>query len=172
MPGFNMTGQPLAAGASAPATLTLRIDRGVQETGEQALSGDLPVPYVFIRQQTKTIVQASSLIGYTIGGHLARHASGQSAEMPGLSFRHYPFRSYESFEMKVRNSAAWLDGNPELIPGLAWHWRHWVRLYRAGRLREEHAAQFVSAARAAELLREGVCTVDESVSSWARTRAH
>ena len=170
MPGFNMTGPPLAAGGSAPEALTLRIDRSLQETSEQALSGDLPVPYVFIRQQTKTIVQASALIDYTTGGHLARHASGRSAEIPGLSFRHYPFRGYESFEMKVRNSAAWLDGNPELTAGLAWHWRHWVRQYRAGRLPEEHAAQFVSAARAAELVREGVCTVDETVSSWARAR--
>lgn len=168
MPGLNMTGPPLAEGTSAPATLTLRVDHGVQETSDQALSGDLPVPYVFIRQQTKTIVQASALIAYTLGGHLARHAFGRSDEIPGLSFRHYPFRAYEPFEMKVRNTAAWLEGNPEFTGGLAWHWHRWVRLWREGRLREEHAAQFVSPARAAELIRDGVCSVDETVSSWAR----
>jgi Glycosyl transferase family 2 len=170
MPGFNMTGVPLTTGQSAPATLTLRVDRGVQVTREQTLSGDLPVPYVFIRNLSKTIVQASALIAYTLGGHTAQHASGRSAEISALSFRHYPFRSYEAFETKVRNTAGWLDMNPEFTGGLAWHWHRWVRLYREGRLREEHDAQFLLPARASELVRDGVCTIDEAISSWAARR--
>ena len=170
VPSFNMTGQPLSAGASAVAELTLRIDRPLHETEAQAVSGALPVPYILMRQQAKTIVRADALIGYTIGAHTAIHAFGRIAVLPGLSMRHYPIRGYDAFQAKVRNCAAWLTQNPEFTPGQAWHWRRWVREYQAGRLREEYDAQFVSPERAAELLRGGVCTRDEIVSSWVRAR--
>lgn len=170
MPGFNMTGPPLAAGASAPELLTVRVDKGVKETGEQALSGELPVPHVFLYRPPKTIARTSALIAYRPGGHSAMHAYGRSGELPGVSYLHYPFRGYATFEAKVRNAAAWLDENPELDRNLAWHWRRLVRLHRAGRLREEYDAQFVTPARTAELVRDGVCAIDETVSSWIKTR--
>jgi hypothetical protein len=49
VPCFNMTGPMIEPGQKAPEELTLRIDKPTRETGEQQLSGELPVPYIFIR---------------------------------------------------------------------------------------------------------------------------
>jgi hypothetical protein len=48
VPCFNMTGPMIEPGQKAPEELTLRIDKPTRETIEQQLSGELPVPYIFI----------------------------------------------------------------------------------------------------------------------------
>ena len=169
---YNMTGPLLEPGESAPKVLTLRIDRGVQETLEHRLSGDLPFPIVFIQTPSKTIVRAAAFTGFGAGSHSATSAGGERGELPQLRFLHYPMRGFDAFQTKVRNAAAWFLENPQLesSPEWGWHWRRWIRLNQEGRLREDYERQFVSPARADELIRDGTCTVDETVANWIKNK--
>ena len=173
---LNMTGTPLAPGKSALEHLTLRIDRTVIESEQNQLSGELPVPYVFLRHPPKTIVRARAFVSYAPGGHSAETASGRSAEYPELKFLHYPIRGYGALVTKVAHTTTWFAENPHLEawPWWGWHWRRWIRLEKAGRLREDYDAQFVSPTRAEELVREGTCSIDETVANrialWRRER--
>ena len=126
------------------------------------------MPYVFLRPHPKTITRAKTLIGYGPGSHRVASTSGSVATILGARFLHYQTRDYDSFERKITNVARWLRENSELGPRFGWHWRRWA-LYEAGELHVEHARQFVTAERAQELVVEGVCSYDETISSWAAT---
>jgi hypothetical protein len=165
---FNMTGPPPKPGDSAPQNFNLRIDRTVKETYEQQLSGNLPVPYIFIGHPPKTIVRTSSFVEYGPGAHSAASSAGKTGEASQLRFLHYPIRGFDAFDTKVRNFTIWLDENKHLEAWWGWHWRRWIRLKKEGRLREDYENQFVTAARAQELIRDGVCSIDETVMNWAK----
>jgi hypothetical protein len=169
---FNMTGRLLEPGEKAPKALTLRIDRGIPVTHEEQLSGELAVPYIFIQHLPKTIVRAAAFTEYGPGSHSATSAWGLSGELPQVRFLHYAMRGFDAFKTKVRNAAAWFMHNPQLEswPEWGWHWRRWIRLNEEGRLREDYEVQFVSPARAEELIRDGTCTVDETVANWIKNR--
>ena len=171
VPVLSMTGLPLQPRRSALQTLTLRVDRPVQE-GQQAVLGELPVPYIFMWHPPKTIIRAAAFVEYGPGTHLAKTAWGQSGRLPHLQFLHYPIRGFDKLQTKVRNTAAWLRDNPHLQSWAewGWHWRRWIRLNQEGRLREDYESQFVSPARAEELIRDGICSIDETVSNWIGTR--
>jgi len=70
----------------------------------------------------------------------------------------------------VPNTERWLEDNPHLSPGWGWHWRRWIHLEKAGRLREDYERQFVSAERANELVAEGTCAVDTTIAAWLADR--
>lgn len=171
VPCFNMTGPLVTGGASAPRQLTLRIDRPIVPAADQYLSDELPAPYIFLQHQPKTIARAKTLVGYNAGSHSARSTSGECGSMRGMRFLHYQMRNSGTFERKIRNAARWLRENSELGPCFGWHWHRWVRLYEAGELGAEHARQFVTAERAQKLVEEGVCSYDETVASWLRSRS-
>jgi len=168
-PCFNMTGSDFES-RRAIETRTLRIDRPVIETYEQQLSGQIPVPYIFIKHPPRTIVRTPALLEYGQGNHYATTAWGKIIQLPELYILHYPIRGFDKFQTKIANTAAFFDENDHLEPWWGWHWRRWNRLNGEGRLREEYESQFVSSARAAELIRDGVCTVDKTVANWIRTR--
>ena len=170
VPCFNMTGQPVVAPGRITETQTLRIDRSVKETGEQQLSGDIPVPYIFIGHPPKTIVRASAFVEYGPGTHEVITSAGDTKDLPELRFLHYPIRGYDKFQTKIANVVSVFENNPHLEPWFGWHWRRWIRLNQAGRLREEYENQFVSPARAEELIRDGVCSLDETIANWSKTR--
>jgi hypothetical protein len=88
-----------------------------------------------------------------------------------LRFLHYAIRGYPTFQTKVANIAAWMAENTHLEPWWGWHWRRWIRLNEAGRLRKDYDDQFVSPARARELINDGTCSIDDTVANWIRHRA-
>jgi hypothetical protein len=166
LPRRTMTGPPLRPGQRATQALTLRIDRTVEATRDQYLSGDLPVPFVFIEVGPHLVVRASAIDAYGPGAHVATMMWGRSETNEKLYILHYAIRAFESLQKKVENTKAWLAVNQQLPPLWGWHWRRWIRLNDAGRLREDYDAQFVSAERAQQLIREGTCVVDQSVADW------
>ena len=170
VPCFNMTGRIPESAERATETLTLRVDQPVIETGEQQLSGDIPVPYIFIRHPPKTIARASAFAGYGPGMHSVATAWGKPGEFSELRFLHYPIRGFDKFQTKMANAAAFFEENTHLEPWWSWHWRRWIRLNQDGRLREEYESQFLSPARAQELVRDGICTVDETVANWIKNK--
>jgi hypothetical protein len=169
VPCFNITGPPLTGGR-ATQTQSLRIAQPVIETHEQQLSGEIPVPYVFIRHPPKTIVRTTAFMEYASGSHSVKTTWGKTAELPELRFLHFPIRGFDKFQKKIENVTAFFEENTHFEPGWGWHWLRWIRLNQEGRLREEYENQFVSPARAAELIREGICEVDKTVADWIDRR--
>jgi hypothetical protein len=171
IPRRTMTGPPMPPGRRATEALTLRIDRTVVPTPEQQVTWDFPVPFAFLEVGGHLAVRASALTQFGMGAHVATTAWGQSGTSE-LYILHYAIRGYEELRQKVHNTEKWLSDNPHLPLGWGWHWRRWIQLEEEGRLREDYDRQFVSAERASELIRDGVCVVDTTVADWlARTRA-
>jgi hypothetical protein len=165
----NMTGPPLTKDR-ATKSQTLRIDRPVQETYEQQLSGDIPVPWIFIRHPPKIIVRGDALERFGRGTHEVHTTRGKTLENSTLvQFLHFPIRGYDKFEKKIRNVAAFFEVNKHLEGWWGWHWRRWIRIHQEGRLRDEYEKQFVAPGRAAELVQEGTCSVDTTLADWIRS---
>lgn len=173
-PVWNMTGPAPTAGQNPLFSLTLRIARGTRATPEEQLAGEPPFPIVFLHWPPKAIVRATAFTGYGHGNHKAEAAWGGTEESTRLRFLHYPFRGFEAFQTKVRHGAAWLAANPHLDakPRWGWHWRRWSRMTAVAELRQEYARQFVSPERAAALIADGTCVIDETVATVLAGRAH
>jgi hypothetical protein len=169
LPRRTMTGPPIPANRRATEVLTLRIDRTVVPTGEQMLSGDLPVPFAFVEVGGHIAVRAAAIGSFAMGMHAAAVTWGTSATSD-LYILHYAIRGYEDFRQKVRNTEKWLEDNPHLPLGWGWHWRRWIQLEKAGRLREDYDCQFVSPSRATELVADGTCAVDTTIAAWLANR--
>ncbi|HEY6392386.1 MAG TPA: glycosyltransferase family 2 protein [Bryobacteraceae bacterium] len=170
VPCFNMTGPVFQPARRATEMLTLRIDKPTDPLAELTVSGDLPVPYMFVRHPPKTITRASAFAGYGPGMHSVATSWGNTREFPELRFLHYPIRAFDKLEAKVTAGIAFFEKNTHLEPWWSWHWRRWIRLYREGRLREDYESQFLSPAQAQELVRDGICTVDETIANWIESK--
>jgi glycosyl transferase family 2 len=170
VPCFNMTGPAFPSARRATEMLTLRIDRPADPPEEQLISGDLPVPYVFIRHPPKTITRASAFARYGPGVHTVATTWGDTREVPGLHFLHYPIRGFDKLETKIAAAAAFFEKNTHLESWWSWHWRRWIRLNRQGRLRDDYENQFLSPPRAQELVRDGICAVDETIANWVKSK--
>jgi hypothetical protein len=170
VPRRTMTGPALEPGQRATQALTLRIDRTVVPTPEHQVTWELPAPFVFLDVGGHLIVRADAFARYGAGAHVGTTTHGTSATLDELYILHYAIRGYDSLRTKVRNTETWLQANQHLAPGMCWHWRRWIHLAEAGRLREDYDGQFVSGARARELVAQGICVVDESVTTWLAAR--
>jgi len=169
LPRRTMTGPLIPLGRRATEVLTLRIDRTVVPTGEQILAWDFPVPFAFLEVGPHVAVRATAIDSFASGMHSATVTWGASATSD-LYILHYAIRGYEDLRQKVRNTERWLDDNPHLPPRWGWHWRRWIHLEKAGRLREDYERQFVSAERANELVADGTCAVDTTIAAWLAGR--
>jgi hypothetical protein len=168
VPCFNMTGSSSEPARAATETRTLRIDRPVIETYEQQVSGDIPAPYIFIRHPPRTLIRTLALAEYGQGNHYATTAWGETVQSQELRILHFPIRGYDKFQAKIANTEAFFAGNDHLESWWGWHWRRWIRLNQEGRLREDYENQLVSPERAEELIRDGVCTRDETLADWVK----
>ena len=169
LPRRTMTGPPIPPGRRATEVLTLRIDRTVVPTAEQTISWDLPVPFAFLEVGGHLAIRAAAIGSFASGMHSATVTRGTSATSD-LYLLHYAIRGYEELRQKVRNTEKWFEANPHLPLGWGWHWRRWIQLEKAGRLREDYESQFVSAARATELVADGTCAVDTTIAAWLADR--
>jgi glycosyl transferase family 2 len=166
MPCANMTGPMPEPSQSAIEALTLRVDEPVTPTLDEYVSGDIPVPYVFVKHEPKTAAWAPAFVKYGPGTHTVVTTWGKSEWAADLRVLHYPVRGFERLQTKVANMAAFFEVNTHMQPPLLWHWHRWLRLEQEGRLREDYERQFVSPRRAEQLIRDGVCTVDDTIATW------
>jgi len=171
LPRRTMTGPVMKPGDKATDVLTLRIDKTVTPTPEQQVSWELPAPFAFLDVGDHLIVRASAFERYGAGAHVGTVTSGKSGTLDGVYIMHYAMRGFETLEKKVANTASWLAVNNHLAPGMCWHWRRWIDLSERGLLRKDYEDQFVTPARAAELVRDGICTVDRTVADWLERRS-
>ncbi len=170
IPRHAMTGGPIPAGQRATQALTLRIDRWVDPTYEQQISGQLPAPFVFINVGGHLAIRASAFGEYGAGAHSATTTWGRSSTDDRLYILTYPVRGYETLQQKIHNVTTFFELNPHLPLGWGWHWRRLIRLNEAGLLREDYEKEFVSPDRAQELVADGICAYDYTIINWLKKR--
>jgi hypothetical protein len=166
VPCFNMTGTMLAGEDPGVSSLTTRIVKPYTETFEEQVAGAIPVPFIFVKHQPKSIVKATAFSSYVAGGHGANVEYGRREVVDCLRFNHYPMRSYEKFAKKVSNAEQFLRTNDHLPEWWAWHWRRWVNCKSQDQLEDEYRGQFISLDEQRRLVADGTCVVDEDVSTW------
>ncbi|WP_424976011.1 glycosyltransferase family 2 protein [Dinoroseobacter sp. S124A] len=112
----------------------------------QAMAEDPDLRWVTHRIGPKLMVRPETVQSYGLGMHqvatadesLLRRARGQD-----IVVAHLPFTTYARFERKVQNIAHVFDRYDDAHSGnIAWHWRRWLEIYRAGGLRAEFDRQF------------------------------
>lgn len=119
----------------------------------------------------KLMVRPDRAAGFTASAHRVRPRDGHSlrrGRAQELVMAHLPFTDPARFARKVRNIADVFDRfEAEYTGDRAWHWRHWVALARAGRLREEFDRQIFDAGAMAALRADG--TLATATEIFART---
>jgi glycosyltransferase involved in cell wall biosynthesis len=108
------------------------------------------------------------------GGHAVEPIGDRPwrrARPADLLIAHLPFTTYERFERKVRNIGEVIRVCPEFFSGyVAWHWRRWASMLKAGRLREEFEHQMFSDRLLSDLLDAGVIRTASAIFAQAEVR--
>ena len=88
-------------------------------------------------------------------------------ERPLVVF-HYPIRTYEQFENKIRLGGAAYERNRRLPPSAGRTWRRLFDLYRVDRLREFYESRELSADQIAAQVRAGDAVIDRRMAARLR----
>lgn len=175
VPRFNVTGCRAAA-VSAPGLVTplgslnLRIERRVRRNPLVDMYQDeLTPPWIYSDIPGKVFVRPERTLAITDGDHGAILADAVPRKAPdGMYLLHFPIRSYQEFEAKVRLNAIDFEANQHLPQGYGWQCRRWVRLANQGRLRNEYLQQFPVGDSVRAMVRDGRLVVDTSVPRGLR----
>lgn len=165
VPRYNLTGVgPLAEDAHYLEHLTLKIVATDARVADP--SAPLSSPWIFSRLPPKVMIRAQSSLTTTTGDHNVVGATQPLKENSALEILHLPLRGYAAFQEKIERGIGYFAKNPELHPNIGWHWRRWIELFQAGRLREEYERQFPESSAAAAFLREGRVIPEKRLADW------
>ncbi len=165
VPRYNLTGVgPIPDAEHYLPHLTLKIVTTDTRVADPA--APLSSPWIFSSLPPKVMIRAQSSLTTTTGDHNVVGATGELAENKALEILHLPLRGYAAFQEKIERGIGYFAKNPELHPNIGWHWRRWIELFHAGRLREEYEEQFPEAAAAEALLAEGKIVRERRLADW------
>jgi hypothetical protein len=99
------------------------------------------------------------------GNHSVGRTLLKRLDAPPISIFHYPMRSYEQLERKVRVGAAAVARNPKLPIDVCLHWRQLDDLLTEGRLGDYYERQIVDDTALARGLRSGDLVIDRRMAS-------
>ena len=111
----------------------------------------------------KVIHRALQGLSIAQGNHAVNLPPASRADFTGIEVLHFPIRSYEQFEVKVRNGGESYERNATLPESVGFHKRYWYKELQAGRLMKEYEKMFVSEDRLAAKLAKGEIVVDDRV---------
>lgn len=94
------------------------------------LRDPLPTAYFNLDLPPKAVIGVEGLVSITQGNHLAVFTDPVEPEFSPISVYHYPVRSAEQFEAKIRQGGAAYARNTELPVTAGWHWRRWYRMIK------------------------------------------
>jgi len=90
------------------------------------LTSPLANPHFMNALPGKVILRGEGLVAVEQGNHGARYDRDVRTEPSEIVVYHFPVRSREQFEVKIREGGAAYARNAELPPGIGWHWRRWL----------------------------------------------
>lgn len=113
---------------------------------------------------TKVIHKTSGFRKIAMGNHSVRMIRTKKVHVADIRLYHYHINSYLGWEQKV---ARWADSIFLLPDGQGEHMKHMVRLYQAGKLKDEFEQKYGSQMRE-YLQKHGVVSNDPSVKNFLR----
>lgn len=122
--------------------------------------------------KVKVAHRANSNIVVAMGNHavlfpdMPTRAAGRDIEV-----LHFPNRSYQQFERKVRNGGSAVENNPLLPPDVCAHWRRLLVDYESGALEQRYRTDYErSVSEVVKGLASGQLTFDARLRRWLRRR--
>jgi Glycosyl transferase family 2 len=162
---FNLTGiGPIPEGVHHLTHLTQKIVAA--DARESSAAAPLSSPWIFTRLPPKVMVRVRSRLTIATGDHEVHGADGSRMRDPSMEILHLPIRGYASFQRKIEDTANYFAANPEFGPRTGWHWRRWIDLLKAGRLRQEYENQFLDAKTVASLIAEKRIVEERRLVEW------
>lgn len=114
----------------------------------------------------KVLFRASTLVSVEAGNHDVRATSSRRVEARDATIFHFPFRTYDEFETKVRNGGAALRQNTHWPASWGAHWRTWYAAFEDGTLPEVYRTLVPSEEYAALAQGRGDFTRETRIASW------
>lgn len=148
----NFIPRPLPQGVFFAHALTIRETRSLNPLG-------FPLP-------GKMCHRGMAEVEVSMGSHAVSAGGGPlpAINVP-ITILHFPIRSYEKFEVKVKTGGAALERNTAFGPDEVGTWRHLFGLWKRGELRAYYDAQIPSDEKVAEGLREGRYVIDKRLKT-------
>lgn len=102
------------------------------------------------------------------GNHSVEGFAIQAVDARDLEIFHFPMRTFEQFERKIRNGGAAYERNQALDINFGTGWRFLYRLARAGRLQDYFDANAVSSATVDAALESGALVRDSRLAAYMK----
>lgn len=116
----------------------------------------------------KVLFRTSTLVSVEAGNHDVRASSSRRIDARDATIFHFPFRTYDEFETKVRNGGAALRQNAHWPASWGAHWRVWYAAYEDGTLPEVYRTLVPSDEYATLALKRGDFTRETRIAGWFR----
>lgn len=126
----------------------------------------LPCPYLYLDLPGKVMLRAEGLLRITQGNHGARFEAPVTPRETSVVIHHFPVRTPEQFERKIRQGGQAYAANRDLPERMGWHWRRWYRMYQRNGLEAVIADALPSQERLTADLASGKAVRDTGLPSW------
>ncbi len=171
LPRFNTTGRLSSARSSAQplsplGALNLRIQKPSRRRPLEDMRKDVLIPpWIYTAIPGKVFARLGPTLAIGDGDHTAIVSDNQvtTPAPPGAYLMHFPFRTYEAFEEKIRLATSDFASNPQLAETYGWQIRRWLRIAKSGTLYDEYLQQFVPDEQVEQLIEAGTLVLDNSV---------
>jgi len=134
--------------------LDLKIKLRNQRSAEERRARELNPAWIFTDIPGKVAVRVNSEVFVGDGDHTAQGNAGFFIK--GQELLHFPIRSWEKFEEKIKLAKIDFDANPHLSQNFGWHLRRWIAIREDGELSSEFLKQFIDTTDVERLVRSGV----------------
>ncbi len=118
------------------------------------------VPHLLQRVGPKAICAAIGFRSVGHGNHVVEHDAPLKADSDEIQILHYPIRTYDQFERKVKNYGESLMANDRLRLKVAHHFREWYAMFKEGKLEEEYSKFLLTPERIEQLSQSDVINKD------------
>ena len=157
LPRFNVTGvrpDSVRHRLVPFVDLNLKIRQRSQRSAGERRARQLHPPFIFTDIPGKVAVRVKSAVTVGDGDHSAQGNTGYM--LPDQELLHFPIRSWQKFEEKIRLAKMDFDANPHLGPDFGWHWRRWIAIHEDGGLASEYLQQLIDVSDVDRLIQDGV----------------
>jgi hypothetical protein len=128
------------------------------------LADPLPGPLLMYAPGPKVAVRGRGLVRIHQGNHSAEHTGPGGQAESAIVIYHYPVRSAEQFERKVRQGGDAYTRNTRLPMEIGWHWRRWHRMIDRGGIAAVLIDTIPTDASIADGCRDGSIEMDTSMA--------
>lgn len=90
--------------------------------------------YLLNKQMGKVLTSAKHT-KIAQGNHYVLEVGESWNEVKNITIHHFPIRSYQHFQRKVKNGGQAYLNHPNSKPDIGWQWKEWYSLYEAGLLK-------------------------------------